>query len=257
MKNILPFLFLGFLLLAAPAAAKDDNKQSLTQIDTGIIKEILKSDLILLDNNKRYKLDNILVPVHEEEPAVTALKTLLLNKQVVVYTYHEPNTAKDRYGIPLAHVFRDDGIWVQGDLVSKGLAWAFSSETSREMTGDLKLAEANARAQNLGFWANADHAVKTPYNLKDSINSFQIVEGKVMYVTARKEAIYLNFGREWKEDFTIELPKDYLQFFVGKTGGRFDPEIWKDRIVRVRGWVEEKSGPMITLTHLEQIDIIK
>jgi hypothetical protein len=264
-RILLPVFVLWLMLLpAAPAPASIPAETPyLFLIDTGKVKDILKSDLILLDNNKRYKLDNIRVPPFEDAAAVKGLKHAWLDRKVNIYTYrNNSGETLDRYGVPLAHVVSDDAsdVWMQAYMVSEGLAWAFSSETSRGMVPPLKKMEIDARTQQKGFWKNPVYAIKTPADAKAFINSFQLVEGTILDTSIKREYVFFNFGQDWKTDFTIRLPKKAWNqislALVDKKFNAFDAVAWVNRRVRVRGWIEDSNGPLIEVTHLEQIDIL-
>src|SRR5262245_37441596 len=141
MRNSLHAFFTAlivWLMLAIPAqaAALAQPVDDMLVLDTGTIKDILKSDMILLDNNKRYRLDNIRVPPgFEDDKAMNELKRAFVNKTVTIFTYRD-NGGKnlDRYGVPLVHIINDeDDTWIQGYMVSNGLAWAFVSDVNNQM----------------------------------------------------------------------------------------------------------------------------
>jgi len=274
MKIVRCFHFLTLLMLLAltvPAVAQKENgdyfldpfsekkisphrPESMFLIDSGIVTKVLKSNLILL-NNKYYKLDNISTPVYENQLAFNEVTSALLNRNVNIYSKTEDKTV-DRYSIPLSHVVRDDGVWIQESLISKGLAWATVTGTNRQMTYTLLKMEEKARDKRSGFWSNPLYAIKTPTRLKNCIDSYQIIEGKVIYVNQKSSTIFFNFSKDWKTDFTIELPKKYL-FRFNVSGKYFRPRTWLNKTVRVRGWVREKNGPMIKVKYPEQIKVIK
>lgn len=267
MRNSYYALFPAFLIWlmlalpaqgAVPAQAADD----MIVLDSGAIKEILKSDMILLDNNKRYRLDNVRVPPFEDDQAVNELKRVFLNKMVTVFTYRT-NGGKnlDRYGVPLAQIVSDDDeTWIQGYMVSKGLAWVFASEASNKMIEPLREMEAEARAEQLGFWKDPEYALKTPKSVKGYMNSFQVVEGTILSGITKKNNVFFNFEEDWKRDFTIRVPLNVW----GVTSSEFsktifnvaDPNTWRNHKVRVRGWVEEGNGPLIEVTNAGQIELI-
>jgi micrococcal nuclease len=260
-RAFFPVLVLVMLstLVSAQESSTPTRPEDVAQVDSGTIKEILKSDLILLDNNKRYRLDNILAPPFEDTQALEELKRKFLNKKVTIYTYHDPDKNFDRYGVPLAHVISDDDhVWIQEDLVAKGLAWAYSTETSRLLVDTLKEIEEKARNRKAGFWANPEYAIKTPESVKGYANSYQIVEGKILNVTVKPNTTFINFGKDWNTDFTIRIPKKTGNNIFSQQTGQIlvsvDPSAWKNHWVRIRGWVEENKGPTIELTHNEQLE---
>jgi micrococcal nuclease len=272
MRNIRFFVSLSFfvtLLALAPrlsfaqeTAAPAGTPEGMQIIANGTITEVLKSDMIMLDNNRRFRLDNILVPPYEELEAVDALKKAFLNEAVTLYSYHDENTAFDRYGLPLAHVVTEKGVWVQKDLVSKGLAWAFSSKGSEKMVDLLKQLEEKARAEQKGFWKNPAYAIKSPENIGDYKNSYQILEGKIVSVSVNPRFIYFNFSKEWKTGLAARVasPEFDSWFYTPGEETRVpeaSPEYWKGRVVRIRGWVsDDKKRPLFELTHKAQVDLV-
>lgn len=283
MKKYLPVYFLAAALLLMPAVsshAQDndgpeaDADERPTVVDKGIVKEILDSDMIELGNDRRYKLDNVLVPPYEDQPAVEELNRLLLGKQVSILIYSSPDD-KPQHGLPAVQVITDKNAWVQEDLVAKGLAWAYISDTNEQMIYPLKVVEDNARIQKVGFWKNPVYAIKTPDNVKNFMNSYQVVEGKILSTNVRPSGTtFLNFGKNWKTDFEVRVrgnndflglvndprapkPKKALTREEAEVQNRgFNPQQWEGRIVRVRGWVHGVDGPIIDLAHREQIDFI-
>ncbi|MBI3441760.1 MAG: thermonuclease family protein [Proteobacteria bacterium] len=223
----------------------------MTLLDIGTVTKILAPDTILLDHGKRYRLGNIRVPADYSQSVIDVLGNKLLNTQAYIYSVHKDTSLADRYGIPLVYIVRKDGLWIQQELISKGLAWAFNTESSPELISLLKQIETQARIKRRGFWSNPTYAVKTPDNVQNYTNSFQIVQGKILNVTAKQDYTYVNFGYDWRQDFTVSIKNNTRQLF------NTDPQTWVNKTVRIRGWVKDKNGPMIELTHPEQMEFLK
>jgi hypothetical protein len=75
----------------------------------------------------------------------------------------------------------------------------------------------------------------------------------VLAVARVKGRAYMNFGTDWKSDFTLVLDADALRTFEADGIGI---ETLQGRRVRARGWVEYFNGPMIEITHPEQIEVL-
>jgi hypothetical protein len=116
-------------------------------------------------------------------------------------------------------------------------------------------AERTARVSRLGLWADPNFAPLRPENI-DRIaaarGQFTLVEGKVLSVRESGATIYLNFGRRWTRDFTVTILKRHRREFA--TAG-IDPKRLEGHPIRVRGWVEQRSGPMIEALSPEQIEL--
>jgi micrococcal nuclease len=158
----------------------------------------------------------------------------------------------DRHGDLLAHVFIGDA-WLQADLIEGGFARTYSRSDTRRCAPALLRHEAAARSAKRGIWANAFYRVRKPEELGADIGTFQLVEGKVASVRIGRERAYLNFGPDYRTDFTITISaRDKKR--LAKEGA--DPASWNGKTVRVRGWLSLLNGPEIELTHAEQIEVL-
>ena len=99
------------------------------------------------------------------------------------------------------------------------------------------------------------YAVRSPDadKLAQDMDSFQIVEGIVTSTAKVRDKIFLNFGANYKTDFTIYVNKVGQKRF--KSAG-FDLLSLEGAKVRVRGWVEMQNGPMMILDHLERLEVL-
>jgi nuclease-like protein len=163
---------------------------------------------------------------------------------------------EDRYGRLRAQIFLDDqsdDAWLQAAMLKRGLARVEIAPDRRECARDLMAIEAQARAARYGIWSNPAYAVRTPGNLWRDGGTFQIVEGKVLTATLKDGRAYLDFGPNFRTDFTVTIsPADMKAF---KTAG-VDPRDYAGKSVRVRGWVENHNGPEIAVAVPEDIEVI-
>ena len=161
---------------------------------------------------------------------------------------------QDRYQRWLAHAYSaDNGLWVQGDLVSRGLAWVESYAGQRQLIAELLTLEADARNAGRGVWAEPRHLMVRAGASWSALESFRIVEGVVVSVTERRNRLYVNFGEDWREDFTIRIDRRYRRAFRARS---LDLLSLAGRRVRVRGWIHLENGPMIRLTHPEPLEVL-
>ena len=83
---------------------------------------------------------------------------------------------------------------------------------------------------------------------------FELVEGRVLDVATVRNRTYVNFGDDWRSDFTLNLASSARKLFEREG---FDLEGLEGRRVRARGWIKFYNGPMIDITHPEQIEILE
>jgi len=165
---------------------------------------------------------------------------------------------RDRYGRAIAQVHTLDGagqadLWVQAEMIRLGLARVYSWKGEQADLTALYALEGPARDRGRGIWGHEFYAVRKPDPdpLAQFVDTLQIVEGIVISTADVRGRIYLNFGSDYKTDFTVAIAKTHAKDFaqvnpVALTGAR----------VRVRGWVEMINGPMIWLDHPGRLEIL-
>ncbi len=165
----------------------------------------------------------------------------------------------DRYGRLLAHVFvggDDNRVWVQGEMLKRGLARAYGLEGSTQCLAELIAHEALARSERAGLWADTIYAVRSADDtaaLLRLAGTFQIVEGLVAGVSSIRGATYINFAHDWRKDFTI-LIRAAGKRLPGAVGTQTDA--LQGRRIRVRGWIERRGGPMMAINHPAEIQLL-
>ena len=71
-------------------------------------------------------------------------------------------------------------------------------------------------------------------------NSYQIVKGSIVRVKAAKSRTYLDFGRDWRTDFSAGIDTKVLH--TNPEWAKTLAEL-QGRRVEVRGWIEYRSVP--------------
>lgn len=162
-------------------------------------------------------------------------------------------TSRDRNGRILAHLVRDDGLWIQEAMLKGGWARVYTFADNHILADELYAAEAAARAARRGVWAEPFYAVRgpDPAGLTADTGTFQIVEGRVADAARVRGRVYLNFGEDYRTDFTVAIAPDVARLFAA---AKRDPLALKGRAVRVRGYIRDFNGPSIDLTHPEQLE---
>lgn len=240
----------------------------LTRGISGEVVEILDGDTVVLAGGLQVRLVGTQAPKlplgrPDFEPwplsddSKEALSALLLNRRVTLFHGGE---SMDRHGRALAHVFvgdDDSGTWAQREMMQIGMARTYSFKDNRNCVRTLLQLESEAREKRLGIWNHPFYSLQKaepPADLLDLIDTFQLVEGRVLSVQAVNRRVYLNFGKNWREDFTASISSRDARAFPDSG---LDLTSLEGKIVRIRGWLEERSGPMITITHPEQIEIVE
>lgn len=163
----------------------------------------------------------------------------------------------DRHGRALAHLYRDDGSWVQGRLLEQGMARVYGFADNRALLAEMLALERAARAAGRGIWGHPYYAVRQVDRQglvpREDLGSFQVIEGRVHAVALVKGRAYLNFAADWRRDFTISLAPKVRKLFE-REGVTI--AVYEGRQVRVRGWLQSRNGPSVAATHPEQIELL-
>jgi hypothetical protein len=112
-----------------------------------------------------------------------------------------------------------------------------------------------ARAAGQGLWGLSEFAPRAADRLDDADGSFRIVQGEVVRVAPTERYIYLNFGADWRSDFTVRLRRGELGEAFARSGIAI--ERLAGRLVEVRGYVLEAGGPLIEVSHPEQLEVLR
>lgn len=226
------------------------------------VVEVVDGDTVLLDDGWQVRLVGIQAPKLPlgrnnlrkwplAEEARSALAALVLDRRV---TLAYGGQRVDRHGRRLAHLFLDDGSWVQGELLSRGMARVYTFPDNRAIVAEMLAAEGQARRDRAGIWGNGWYAIRAPGDTPRDIGSFQLVEGRVVGAADVRGTVYLNFGADWRSDFTVKVTKRNAKRF---DAGGLDLLALEGRVIRVRGWLDDYNGPMIEATHPEQIEVLE
>jgi endonuclease YncB( thermonuclease family) len=233
---------------------------------SGKVAKVLDGRSFVLDDGREVRLAAIEVPP-APDPGETGLRAaagraaktaleLILAGQTVELRPQAP--ARDRYGRIVAHVEVIDGGLarpVGPDMVARGYAKVGTPVGHSGCATELLARERAARDSKLGLWADPYYVIMMAGNgaeLLSERGQFGVVEGKVWSVRESGGTIYLNFGRRWSEALTVTILKRHERSFLG---AGISPKRLEHRVIRVRGWIEERNGPRIEVTRPEQIEI--
>ena len=161
-----------------------------------------------------------------------------------------------RYGRQPAFVFLDGTeTSVQGLLLTQGEALVSAIVADKDCALSLLAAETAARDAKRGAWADpaAIKNAESPGDILTGIGRFTVVEGKVLSVRQAGATTYLNFGRSWTQGFAVTISRRALAAL--EIAGIIVKSL-ENRRIRVRGWVEARSGPRIEVLRAGQIELL-
>lgn len=259
---------IGIALAGGTARADTPCAAMLEAGPTRTVERVVDGETVALDGGGELRLIGALAPRAldvgsppgawvSETATQDALRDLLLGKSIEI---RFDGAREDRYGRHLGHAFRIDGaerVWVQGHLLERGLARAYTTVGSRTCAADLLAAERPAREARRGLWAEAAYQIRAADDADALLayrTTFQLVEGAVVRVAVVRGTVYLNFERKRRGSFSASLRRDDRGLLGAFTD---EPRKLEGRTVRVRGWIERRGGGIaIDLSAAGQLEVL-
>lgn len=182
------------------------------------------------------------------EEAKRRNKEILSGKRVRIETCKEE--PYDRYGRTLAWVYAD-GTLVNAQLLREGLAMALIIPPCGKKREKMLLElQKGARRKGLGLWSMKRKAI-SHNEAHRHIGEYRAVKGRVLSTYNSGKAVFLNFGPDYRTDFTVVILARHLRDFHRL--GIVPESYYRGKKVIVIGRIEEYNGPEIVVKNPSQI----
>jgi hypothetical protein len=225
------------------------------------VVRVENNGVLVLEDGRAVKVEGLLLPggardrapKYLSDEAVSVLSDIVRGR-LVTLAARWPK--EDRYGRLRAQVFMTEDVaqpWLQLEMLHRGLARVAIAPDRRECVGELYSAEEAARRNHNGIWSQSIYAVRAPTALAADSDTFQVVEGRVLSADVKSGRGYLDFGTDWRRDFTVTISPEDMKAF--REAG-VDPRSYEYKTVRVRGWVEHLRRPEIEVAGPEDIEVL-
>lgn len=246
------FFFLFFLACVPPAGNSSQVK----------VTEVIDGDTVRLSNGKLLRyigMDTPEIRIKEGEefiyaPQLFSLEAKKFNEQLVEgkFVKIEFDVDKvDKYGRMLGYCYVDD-VFVNAKLVQEGLAVVYTRPPNVKYADRFIELQRSAREAKKGLWGAYEvinHSEAHKY-----IDQVRTVKGKVLNTYDSGKTVYLNFGSDYKTDFTVVIFKDSLKFFQEK--GISPLTFYKKKTIQVTGKIKKYNGPEIVVNTPGEIEIL-
>jgi micrococcal nuclease len=243
--------------------------------ERGRVEQVIDGDTFKLTTGQRVRLDavNALEIIHKPndidrclpslrqgsrcdmtlaEQARTRLQALLLGRELRLRL--NPERREDRFGRWLAQVtVRDEStkeIDVAETLVREGLVHVYPLSGQEMNAQRLLVLENQARQERRGIWALPDLQVTPVSDALKQTGHYALFKGRVLEASKRKNRLYLNFGKDYRTDFTVMIDKKNWANFSQ------DPTMMVGKTILVRGFLHEDYGPAVLVTNPWQIEVV-
>lgn len=239
-----------------------------------VVTKVPSADSLLLDDGSEVVLIGAMPPVSLDQsdanqtawpPAEATRKHLeaLVSGKAVDLAF--AGRRLDRYGRQLAHVFLTQSVvlnqthsrhWVQGDLLANGLARAYTLPGNAACLDDLITLENRARANEAGHWGSGvfqDRNAHDPRELAHYRDTFQTIEGRIDHTAKVRGQQVFDFTQSGSYRFSVWIAPPAG---TSRNSSAITPESIAGKRVRVRGWIELRRNPRLTIASIRHIEIL-
>lgn len=257
-------MVLAVLVAGSASAVEGDGPPplptGLRELDAGHVDMAIDGQTLRLADGRMVRLAGIMAPRpplgwqagkrwRRSAEAADALDALAAGRGILLYGRGKALSA-DRHDRLLAQMTRDDGLWLQGALLTAGLVRVHTAAADAEIATALYAAEEIARIAGRGIWADPYYGVRCAGEMDNATDAVRVVQGRILAVADINGALYLNFGADWRRDFTIRVERrDRRRLGWREKPLMLEGEALEGALVEVRGWVYWFNGPAMDLDH--------
>jgi endonuclease YncB( thermonuclease family) len=201
---------------------------------------VIDGDTIVLTDNRHIRLIGINTPElsHQDnksseagaELARDALMQLLDQQTKIQLLYGKERL--DRHGRTLAHIYLNNGLNIQEELLKKGLAIPLRISPNLSLVNCYAATSLKAKNAILGLWALSRYKTHSVHSLSGSEKGFYFISGKVMHVSESRSSIWINL----ENNVALRVHRDDLNYF-----NKNDLMSLKGKTIEASGWLYHRN----------------
>lgn len=220
--------------------------------ETRTVRKVIDGDTIVVEPDERIRYVGIDAPERGEpfsKEATDFQKKVVLGSRVRIDACREE--PRDDYGRTLAFV-RKGNVDVGEQLLRQGLARTlFIGLCGRAAARGYRTVERGAFHAGLGIWSLQDPRRVGHRDAGRYIGLLMSVTGKVVTFHEGPKAFHLNFGKDYRTDFTAVIFRKDLSRLLQE--GLLPLKEYGGQFVEVTGILEEYKGPQIMVESADQL----
>jgi len=246
--------FFTFLLIACSSLPSD-----YSQI---FVSEVIDGDTIKLSNGRLLRYIGLDTPevrtkrgsqfVYDPQPF--SLEAKEYNRKLVegrAVRIEFDLEKQDKYGRLLGYCFIGD-TFVNEKLIQEGLAVLYTYPPNVKYVDKFVNSQSKARLEKRGLWGS--YTVINQAQAHKYIGQIRTVKGRVLNTYQSSKCVFLNFGSDYKSDFTVVIFNNALAAFTKQA---INPvNFYQNKLVEVSGRVREYNGPEIIVNTPYEIQVI-
>ncbi len=228
------------------------------------VLEVIDGDTIKLSNGRLLRyigLDTPEVRIKEKagdfkyRPQPFSLEAKEFNRKLVegkLVRIEFDIEKTDRYGRLLGYCFLEE-TFVNARLIEQGYAVLYTYPPNVKYVELFIDAQKRAREAKNGLWGSfpvINHSQANKY-----INQIRSVEGVVLGSYKSAKCVFLNFGQDYKKDFSVVIFNNVLNAFSRRGINPLD--FYNGKKIRVNGRIQEYNGPEVIVNSPYEIEVLE
>lgn len=254
------FFMLAIFFLLSPYSYSNSNQASTcvsTRFDEkATIEYVIDGDTVVLSDDRHIRLIGINTPElsHSSnksseagaELARESLIQLLDNQPHVQLLYGDEHL--DKHGRTLAHIFLNNGLNVQAEMLKKGLAMPLRIAPNLSLIDCYSASSLSAKNSERGLWALARYKIHPVFSLSGNEKGFYFISGKVKQVTENRSSIWINL----ENNVALRIQRDDLKNF-----NKNDLMSLTGKTIEASGWLyHHKKQLRMRIRHQLDLNIL-
>lgn len=245
-----------FLLLSSASYSASDLDPSCVSThfdEKAVIEYVIDGDTVVLSDNRHIRLIGINTPElshnnkkSSEAGADIARKSLILlldDQPHIQLLYGQERL--DKHGRTLAHIYLNNGLNIQAEMLKKGLAMPLRIAPNLSLIGCYAASALSAKNKNIGLWALSRYKTHNVLSLSGSEKGFYFISGKVKHVSESRSAIWINL----ENNVAVRIHKDDLNNF-----NKNDLMSLRGKTIEASGWLY-KSKKQLRMRVRHKLDL--
>jgi micrococcal nuclease len=220
-----------------------------------VVEKVIDGDTIEVDGGERVRYVGVDAPELGEplyEEARAFQEKILRGSRVQIRVCKEE--PKDGYGRTLALVYKGN-VDVGEQLLRYGYARTlFIGHCGDTVAGAYRKLERGAFRVGLGIWSLQEEREVDHSEADRFMGSLMSVTGRVLNVHSGPKAHHLNFGNNYREDFTVVVFREDLPGLLEE--GLQPLTEYAGRVVKATGVIKEYNGPQIIVESADQLTLL-
>jgi endonuclease YncB( thermonuclease family) len=204
------------------------------------IEYVIDGDTVILTDKRRVRLIGINTPElshNSNKPSEVGAE--LARKSLIQLLHNQPQIQLlygterlDNHGRTLAHIFLNNGLNIQAEILRQGLAMPLRIAPNLALINCYSTASLNAKKEKRGLWALSRYKTHNVFSLSGHEKGFYFISGKVKQITESRSSVWINL----ENNVALRIQKDNLINF-----NRNDLMSLRGKTVEASGWLYRRN----------------